>query len=77
MQKQLPYLHIPLHGALTENCARQKTKGRQRQTDVEQWEGEMQPNGSNTDSVTPNSRYLTLFLTFVLEQLLKHTSVHA
>ncbi len=26
MQKQLPYLHIPLHSALAENCTRQKTK---------------------------------------------------
>ena len=38
-----------------------KDKGRQRQPNVEQWEGEVQPNGYCANSVTHNSICLTLF----------------
>lgn len=37
-----------------------KDKGRQRHTNVEQWQGEIHSNGYNTDSVTSNGTYLTL-----------------
>lgn len=53
-------LHPSAHYADRE-LHKTKDKGRQRKTNVEQWEGEIQSNGYYTNCVTSSSFYLTLF----------------
>lgn len=62
MQKQLPYLHIPLHSTLTENCTRQKTKvGR----DKPMWNNRRVK--YNLMVITPTLSHVTAFIWLYFE----------